>query len=216
MKPKTKLIIFVLAVIILTLFFTTEGFSKYAKPQLIREYIISFGPIAPAVYLIVYIVGSIVGFPGSILSLTGGLAFGALFGTIYTVIGATIGASAAFWIARFMGRDFVRTILGKRLKEVDIKLEKHGLGIILFLRLIPLFPFNLLNFTFGLSKVKFKDFLIGTFLGIIPGTFAYVYLGSSLTDIFSINFILAILFLLVLISLRFLSIPYLIKKYKKK
>ncbi|MDP4012284.1 MAG: TVP38/TMEM64 family protein [Candidatus Nanoarchaeia archaeon] len=216
MKSKTKFIIFIILVILFTLFFTTKGFGEYAKPQLLRDYITSFGSIAPIIYLLVYIFGSVLGFPGSILSLTGGLAFGALLGTIYTLIGATIGASLAFWIARIMGRDFIRSLLGKRLQEVDIKLEEKGLGIILFFRLIPIFPFNLLNFTFGLSKVKFKDFFIGTAIGIIPGTFAYVYLGSSLTNIFSIKFILAVLLLVALFLMRILLLPRTYKKFKKK
>ena len=211
MKPKTKFTIFALAIVVLTIIFTTTEAGSYIKPELLREYILSFGTIAPVAYMVIYILGTVIGFPGSVLSLAGGLAFGAAYGTVYTVIGATLGASAAFFIARYMGREFVRKLMGQNAKKLDLKLEKHGLGLILFTRLIPLFPFNVLNFGFGLSKVKFRDFFIGTLIGIIPGTFAYVYLGSSLTDIFSTNFAIAIILLLAL-SLA----PKIYKRFKKK
>jgi len=210
MKPKTKFTILAILIIALTIFFTTTPAGEYIKPDQLREYVVSFGPIAPVVYMLLYIIGAVVGFPGSVLSLTGGLAFGATFGTIYAVIGATLGASAAFFVARYMGRDFVRKLMGKKAQKLDLKIEKHGLGLILFTRIVPLFPFNFLNFAFGLSKVRFRDFFIGTAIGIIPGTFAYVYLGSSLTDIFSKNFAIAIILLLAL-SL----IPKIYKRFKK-
>ena len=128
------------------------------------------------------------------------------------MVGATIGATLAFFVARYLGRDFVARVLkGKfqTLSTIDDQAGAHGFQVIFFFRLIPLVPFNVLNYVAGLSKVGAWDYVLGTFLGIIPGTFAYVYLGSSLTDIYYWEFALAI-GLLILLTV----IPMLYKRWK--
>lgn len=116
------------------------------------------------------------------------------YGTIYTVIGATLGASAAFLTARHLGRDFIEGFLKGRLKVFDDGAERHGLKAVLFVRLIPLFPFNIVNYGAGLSKIRFKDFFFATLIGIIPGSFAYVNLANSIMDIRSWRFAIALAF----------------------
>jgi len=168
------------------------------KPEDLRIFIQSFGLWAPFIYILIYSIAPSLLLPGSVISLAGGLAFGGLYGTIYTVIGATIGASLAFLLARWLGRDLVTRLLKGRLKTFDESAVRHGFKVILFLRLVPLFPFNGINFGAGLSGIRFRDYLLATVIGIIPGAFAYVYLGSSLTEIGSPSFFLAILLLGVL------------------
>ena len=190
--------------------FQFTDLGQYLKPETLRAYIQSYGKVAPAVYVFLYCIGPVLFVPGAILSLAGGLAFGALWGTVLTVFGATIGATLAFFVARSLGRGFVERLLKGRFKLLDEAAGRHGLKVILFLRLIPLVPFNALDYAAGLSKISVRDYVLGTFIGIIPGTFAYVYLGSTLVNIYSWQFLSAIA-LLVLMSL----VPFAYKKWKK-
>lgn len=204
------LLIFIAVCVVL---FQLTGLSSHVNPEQIRAAIQSVGPLAPFLYLLIYSIAPVFSVPGWIISVAGGLAFGALWGTVLTVLGATIGATAAFFSARYLGRDFVdRVLKGKfqALATIDDQAAIHGFQVIFFLRLIPLIPFNVLNYVAGLSKVGARDYILGTFLGIIPGTFAYVYLGSALTHIYSWQFAAAI-GLLILLTL----IPMLYKRWKR-
>ena len=145
------LIFFVIAIIVL---FKYTPIRDYISAQKLQQFIQSFGFWAPLVYIIIYTIGPTLMFPGSILSLAGGLAFGPIWGTIYTVLGATIGACGAFWVARIMGRGFVEKLAKGKLKTFDDSAAEHGIQVMLFLRLVPLFPFNALNYAAGLSKIR--------------------------------------------------------------
>ncbi len=194
--------------------FQWTDLGRYLKPEAIRDAIQSVGPLAPLLYLVIYSVAPVLSVPGWIISVAGGLAFGAVWGTGLTVLGATIGATAAFFSARYLGRDFVARVLkgkSQTLAMIDDQAAAHGFQVIFFLRLIPLIPFNVLNYVAGLSRVGAGDYILGTFLGIIPGTFAYVYLGSSLTHVYSWQFALAI-GMLVLLAV----IPILYKRWKAR
>ncbi|MBI4487580.1 MAG: TVP38/TMEM64 family protein [Deltaproteobacteria bacterium] len=177
-----KLILLVLLVL-LGLFLGRYLLTHYdLAPQAIRNYLLSFGPWAPLVYIIVYMIRPLVFFPASILSIAGGLVFGPLFGTIYTVIGASLGALLSFGIARFLGRDFVKPLFKGRLQQCDAFAERNSFSVVLFMRLLPIFPFDMVNYGAGLCGVKPGGYIMATVVGIIPGTFAYVYLGSSLME----------------------------------
>lgn len=152
------------------------------KPQAVRGYLLSFGPSAPLVYMVVYTVRPLIFFPASILSIAGGLVFGPLFGTVYTVIGASLGAFLSFGIARLLGRDFVKPLLKGKLQQCDAFAERNSFSVVLFMRLLPIFPFDMVNYGAGLCGVKPVGYVVATVIGIIPGTFAYVYLGSSLME----------------------------------
>jgi uncharacterized membrane protein YdjX (TVP38/TMEM64 family) len=150
----------------------------HLAPEEIRVWILSFGWAAPVLYILIYTIRPLILFPASILSLAGGLAFGPVCGTVYTIIGATLGAMLSFGLARVLGKNLFRVRLEKR-KNMETQLQEKGFLYILLLRLIPVFPFDLVSYAAGISKVKFWAFLFGTLLGIIPGTFAYNFLGSS-------------------------------------
>lgn len=203
----------VIFIAVSVLLFQVTDLGRYVKPEAIRAAIQSVGPLAPALYLLIYSIAPVFSVPGWIISVAGGLAFGALWGTVLTVLGATIGATAAFFSARYLGRDFVvRVLKGKfqTLATIDDQSATHGFQVIFFLRLIPLVPFNVLNYVAGLSRVGPRDYILGTFLGIIPGTFAYVYLGSALTQIYSWQIAVAV-GLLILLTL----IPMFYKRWKR-
>lgn len=183
MKVKKKTIfkaIGLLALIGLILWFNQVYLEL--TPTDIRTWILSFGWIAPILYVVLYTVRPLILFPASILTLAGGLAFGAIWGTVLTVLGATAGAVVSFIVARYLGKSFVKKEWTGRMKKAQDLMEQKGLIYVLFLRFIPLFPFDLISYLAGISKVKLRDFFIGTFFGIIPGTFAYSFLGSSFAE----------------------------------
>ena len=151
------------------------------NPERIREFVLGFGIWAPVVYLLAY--GQpIVPLPASVMTITGGLAFGPLWGSAAALSGATIRASTQFLVARMLGRGVVEKLLKGKAASLDQKIGEHVFKAVLLIRLIPSFPFDMLNYGLGFSKVRFRSYVLASFLGMIPGTFAYVYLGYSLTD----------------------------------
>ena len=184
-------------------------------PTNVKNFILSFGIWAPVVFIVIYALrGAVLVIPVGIMSFAGGLAFGKWFGTIYILIGATLGASLSFLIARYFGRQFIETFswLHKgKIKQFDDGIEKNGFRMMLFIRLIPLFQYDAVNFGSGLSKMKFRDFFIGSFIGMAPGGFINAMLGSSLENIISVQFFAALGFFILL-----MFIPTIYKTIKKK
>ncbi len=151
------------------------------NPDRIREFVLGFGIWAPVVYLLAY--GQpIVPLPASVMTITGGLAFGPLWGSAIALSGATVRASTQFLVARLLGRGAVEKLLKGKAASLDQKIGEHGFKAVLLIRLIPSFPFDMLNYGLGFSQVRFRSYVLASFLGMIPGAFAYVYLGYSLTD----------------------------------
>ncbi len=154
------------------------------RPTPARTWIDSFDPlaVAPLIYIAIYIVGTVLLVPGTILSFIGALLFGAYLGTLYTWIGATIGATLSFLLAKWLGRDFVDQLLGGRFQDFERRLEKHGFTSLLILRLLPWFPFNGINFGSGLTRISLRDYVLATAIGILPGTFVYQLLFAKLGE----------------------------------
>jgi uncharacterized membrane protein YdjX (TVP38/TMEM64 family) len=148
------------------------------------KYFIEQDPGLTAVYLIVAkIIGAILFFPGTPITLLAGSALGVFWGSIVSIIGNTIGAIAAFVISRYFLSDFFYKKVYVRyptIQRYEERFFKNGLSTVIFLRLVPLFPFNALNYSLGLTRVTLKDYCIGTFIGIIPGTIAFVYFGDAI------------------------------------
>lgn len=135
----------------------------------------------PAVFILIYGIGCMIALPGSLLTLIGGAVFGVVWGTVYNMIAANFGASLAFFVARYLGRDFIKGFLKSgKLADFDKGIQSSGFKTIFRLRLIPIVPFNGLNFGAGLSSVKYRDYLLGSFLGMLPGTFIYTYFADAL------------------------------------
>ena len=150
-------------------------------PDRVRAFVLSFGAWAPAVYLLAY--GQpIVPLPASLMTITGGLAFGPVWGTMAALGGATIRACAEFGVARLLGRKAVARLLKGRVASLDQQLGDNGFQAVLLIRLIPNLPFDVQNYGLGFSRVRFRPYVLATVLGMLPGAFAYVYLGYSLTD----------------------------------
>ena len=150
-------------------------------PERIRGFVLSFGIWAPAIYLLAY--GQpIIPLPASVMTITGGLAFGPLWGALAALGGATVRACSEFLVARLLGREAVAKLLKGKVAELDQKIGAHGFKTVLLIRLIPNLPFDVQNYGLGFSQVRFGPYALASFLGMIPGSFAYVYLGYSLTD----------------------------------
>lgn len=203
-----------IAVIVLIFQLTPLSLGDFT-PTNVKNFILKFGVLAPIIFIGIYALrGVILVIPVGIMSLAGGLAFGKWWGTLYILIGATGGAGLSFLLARYFGRDFIEKFewLHKgRIKKFDDNIGKNGLKIILFMRLIPLFQYDAVNFGSGLSKMRFRDFLLGSFIGMIPGGFINAMLGESLDNIISVQFFVALGFFLLL-----MLIPTIYKKLKKK
>jgi uncharacterized membrane protein YdjX (TVP38/TMEM64 family) len=150
-------------------------------------WVATLGFWGPAVFMAGYAL-AVIGFvPGSILTLGAGVIFGLLAGTLYVFLAASVGACAAFLIARYLARGAVEKRLegNPRFAAIDRAVAQQGLKITFLLRLSPVFPFNLLNYALGLTRVRFADYTLAC-LGMIPGTLLYVYLGSLVGDLASI------------------------------
>lgn len=138
------------------------------------------GPLLPAVFVLGYAIATVALVPGALLTLAGGLLFGLWLGVLYSFLGASLGAAAAFLIARYLARDAVERRLARHeaFARVDRALGQDGLRLVLLLRLSPLFPFVWLNYALGLTRIRFRDYLLGSF-GMLPGAFLYTYFGSA-------------------------------------
>jgi uncharacterized membrane protein YdjX (TVP38/TMEM64 family) len=166
------------------------------------------------IYISVYLIAPSLFLPGLPITIVGGVLFGPLWGVVYAITGATGGACIAFLVARYLGRDWVANkIRGTSLGKLDIEVERQGWKIVAFTRLIPLFPFNLLNYAFGLTRIKFLHYAITTFIGMLPACIAFIVFSSSLLDLLkgkiSVQLIVGIV-LVVIVS----AIPIYYKKRK--
>ncbi len=137
------------------------------------------GAWAPVAFIGLYIAGTILFLPGSVLGLAGGALFGPVWGAVYTLVAATIGAVLAFVVARYVASDWVVARAGGRLKQLIEGVEAEGWRFVAFVRLVPIFPFNLLNYALGLTRIRLVDYVLASFLCMIPGTVAYSYLGYA-------------------------------------
>jgi uncharacterized membrane protein YdjX (TVP38/TMEM64 family) len=128
-----------------------------------------------------YILATVLFFPASVLTVGAGFVFGVFLGTVIVSIASTIGAAFAFLIARYVARDQIERKLSSNqsFKKVDRAIGKQGVKLVFLLRLSPLIPFNLSNYFYGLTAVKFWPYVIASWIGMLPGTFLYVYLGAA-------------------------------------
>ncbi len=150
-------------------------------PEKIRAFVLSFGPWAPLVYILVY--GQpVVPLPASIMTGLAGVAFGRGWGTLAALCGATLRAATQFLVARLLGRDAVAKLLKGRVASLDQKLGENSFKAVFLIRLIPNLPFDVQNYGLGFSRVRFGPYVLASFLGMIPGSFAFVYLGESITN----------------------------------
>jgi uncharacterized membrane protein YdjX (TVP38/TMEM64 family) len=145
----------------------------------LERWIQDAGIWAPLLFMAVYAVAAVLFLPGTLLTLADGALFGPVLGTLYNLTGATIGATLAFLIARYLASDWIAERTGGRLKQLINGVEDEGWRFVAFTRLVPLFPFNLLNYALGLTRIKLSHYLLATYTCMLPGAMAYTYLGYA-------------------------------------
>jgi len=173
-KDIWKLILF--AAIVLSMILLARLFGLGERLQELREWIATMGNLGMVAYVGLYIVAVVAAVPGLPISIAGAAIFGSLKGVILVSIGSTLGASLAFLIARYLARDAIyRRLSGnEKFQRLDRLTEKHGAMIVAITRLVPLFPFNLLNYGFGLTRVPFPTYAFWSWLCMLPGTIVYL------------------------------------------
>jgi len=183
-KTVLKAVFFIAFIIVTVLVIRYSPVKNYLTPQELGRFLDSVGILAPIIFIFVYSVGVCLFVPGTLLTGLGAAIFGAYWGFVYVWIGAMIGSCIAFWISRSLGRDFAASMIGSRLKKYDDAIARNGFATVLYLRLVY-FPFTPMNFGMGLTKVRFSDYLFGTGLGIVVGTFIFTFFIGTLKEVWA-------------------------------
>jgi uncharacterized membrane protein YdjX (TVP38/TMEM64 family) len=163
--------------------------SKYLHLQELLtgalQWVSSLGMWGPVIFIIIYIVACVLLIPGTILTLGAGVIFGVVKGSVIVSISATLGATAAFLAGRYLARDWVAGKIeeNQKFKSIDEAVAREGWKIVGLTRLSPVFPFVILNYAYGLTKVSLRDYFFASWIGMIPGTVMYVYIGSLAGDL---------------------------------
>jgi uncharacterized membrane protein YdjX (TVP38/TMEM64 family) len=168
------------------------------SPDEIQKWIVSFGIVSPLIYIGIYTVKPIIFFPSSALSIAGGLAFGFIKGTIFIMIGAAGAAVVAYFLASIFSERFGDRDFGERAEKIKQKLRDAGFLYVFVMRVLPVFNYDLVSYVSGLTRVKFKHYMVASVVGVLPGTMTYALVGASIV---SFNYMyLAIILLVVLIG----------------
>lgn len=146
---------------------------------LLEQWISDAGVAGPLLFMLLYAIATIFFLPGSVLTLAGGALFGPVWGTLYNLIGATLGAFISFLAARYLASDWAEARVGGRLKQMKQGVEAEGWKFVAFVRLVPLFPFNLLNYALGLTRISAWHYVFASLVFMLPGAIAYTYLGYA-------------------------------------
>lgn len=145
----------------------------------LARWVADAGTLGPMLYVAAYAAATVLFVPGSVITLAGGALFGPVWGTLYSLTGATLGASAAFFIARYLASDWVSRKATGWMKQIVDGVDAEGWRFVAFARLMPLFPFNLLNYVLGLTRISPLQYIAATYVFMSPGAFAYTYLGYA-------------------------------------
>lgn len=154
-------------------------YRKQFNIATLESWLTGAGVMAPLVFIGIYTISTVLCMPGSVLTIAGGVLFGAIWGTFYSLTGATIGATMAFLIARYLTSDLILRKTGGRLRQLIDGVEAEGWRFVAFVRLVPLFPFNLLNYALGLTRIRLFHYIITSYICMLPGAVAYTYLGYA-------------------------------------
>jgi uncharacterized membrane protein YdjX (TVP38/TMEM64 family) len=214
-----KALVFVVFILAMIYIFRFTSLKSFLTQKALIRFLESAGMWAPVLFILVYAVGVCLFVPGTLLTALGAAIFGAYWGFLYVWIGAMIGASAAFFIGRTLGREFAASLIGDRLKKYDDAIERNGFATVLYLRLIY-FPFTVMDFGMGITKVRFWDYFAGTGLGILVGTFIFTFFIGTLREVWASGDWVRLLSFKVFFSIALLVfsffIPKIINKLKKE
>lgn len=175
----------VLLLIIISLLVTARLLDLGQYIDSLRSWIEALGPWGPIVFVLLYAAAVLAAIPGSALTVLAGALFGSVLGIAVVINAATLGASLAFLAARYFARDAVAHWLSRKdsFRRLDELTERHGAIIVALTRLVPLFPFNLLNYGFGLTRIRFWTYVIWSWICMLPGTILFVVGADVLTQV---------------------------------
>jgi len=188
-------------------------YIPYHGPDDIKSFVNGFGNAAPLAFIIICIIKPVIFFlPSMGLTIVAGTLFGPMYGTVYVVVGGAGSTVVGFYMTRWFGRKWIEQFIKgrERMLKMDEKMEKTGFKTTLMLRLFSL-PWDMVSYSAGLSRVKFRDFYIASLIAIVPISFIYTYFGSSILNPLSLGFILSLSVIIILGSL-----PYIFKNYDLK
>lgn len=152
------------------------------KAPIILSSIKGLGWLAPILFLLIYCLATILLLPTMVLTLAGGALFGPLLGTLFNLIGATLGAACAFCISRHLAIDWLAAKRGPKLNKLISGVERGGWQFVALLRLVPIVPFNLVNYGLGITQIKFSHYILTTFIFLTPAEIIYTYCGHAGMD----------------------------------
>jgi len=156
---------------------TAITYRKQFDITALQIWLADAGIMAPLLFIGIYAISTVLFLPGSVLTIAGGVLFGPVWGTFYSLTGATIGATIAFLTARYLASDLILRKTGGRLRQLIDGVETEGWRFVAFVRLVPLFPFNLLNYALGLTRIRLFHYVVTSYICMLPGAIAYTYLG---------------------------------------
>jgi len=172
-----KLVRTVIVIILLAAISAGIYYREQLDVLILQQWLDQAGVWAPVVFILIYITATVLFIPGSVITLTGGVLFGPILGTFCNITGATLGAAISFLISRYLLSDWVSQRAEGKVKQLVNGVEAEGWRFVAFVRLVPLFPFNLLNYALGLTKIRFIEYLIASYIFMLPAAFAYTYIG---------------------------------------
>ncbi len=184
---------------------------QYIQPNILKTYIEGFGVWIPIVYSLIYLVAVFIPYAGTAMTVIGGLLFTPAFGTILVIIVSSLGSVFPFLIAKNYGRKRIKAKIEKtKYKKYLDRTDENSFMFVLYMRLIPIIPYELQNYICGLVDISVGKFILATFIGLLPGTFTLIYLGNTITDAQPIKLII-----LGVLCLFALLLPIALKKFTK-
>ena len=169
----------ILALLLATGILVAYLYRDFLSFEILDNTIKEAGLWGPLIFMLIYATATVLFLPGSILTLAGGALFGPLAGTLYNLTGATIGATLAFLVARYLASEWAARKAGERVKLLMKGVEDEGWRFVAFTRLVPLFPFFILNYALGLTRIRIAHYIFASFVFMLPGAFAFTYLGYA-------------------------------------
>jgi len=191
-RPWVKLVVVVAAVAIVIVIANHFGVFDLLKEGTLKERVLrldaffqGMGPWAPAAFVLIWVIATVLLLPGLPISIVGGLIFGAVWGSVWTTVGANIGAAGAFLIGRYAARDMVAGWVEKNaaLRKIDDGVRRQGWRMLMITRLVPIFPFNIQNYVYGLTDIPFKTYVLVTLPCMIPATIAFNFAAGSAREV---------------------------------
>jgi len=186
--------------------------------DVLADWIAAFGVLAPVVFFFVRMAGAVVLIPGSVMAIAAGVLFGVAAGAAYNLVASTAGAVLAFAVARYIAPAWIEQRLsgGGLLARLVVGVEAEGWRFVAFVRLVPLFPYNVVNYALGLTRIKVSHYTLATLICMIPGDLAYVYMGYAAREALAGNkrtWQLGLVALGILASLAF--VPRLVRRWRR-